>query len=96
MLNYLKHLILIAVELWINMSVCVLYESQIVRLTPVVYLILQPFWIYDNLNMPMRFLAFITHVYMQKVLIHVKKQLSYGYFPAIAAILASILKNPMT
>ena len=46
--------------------------------------------------MPMRFLAFITHVYMQKVLIHVKKQLSYGYFPAIAAILASILKNPMT
>ena len=51
MLNYLKHLILIAVELWINLSVCMLYQSHIVRLTPVVYLIWQPFWIYDNLNM---------------------------------------------
>ena len=44
----------------------------------------------------MRFLAFITHVYMQKVLIYVKKQLSYGHFPAIAAILVAILKSPKT
>ena len=44
----------------------------------------------------MRFLAFTTHVYMQKVLINVRKQLSYGHFPAITAILAAILKNPMT
>ena len=38
----------------------------------------------------------LYNVYMQKVLIHVKKQLSYGHFPAIAAVLAAILKNPMT
>ena len=55
MLNYLKHLVFIAVELWINLSICMLYQSHMVRLTPVVYpiwlLSWQPFWIYDNLNM---------------------------------------------
>ena len=55
MLNYLKHLIFLAVELWINLSICTLYQSHMVRLTPVVYLIWQsswqPFWIYDNLYM---------------------------------------------
>ena len=37
MLNYLKHLVFIAVELWINLSICMLYQSHMVRLTPVVY-----------------------------------------------------------
>ena len=44
----------------------------------------------------MTFLAFITYAYMLKVLISLRKQLGYGHFHAMAAILEAILKYPMS